>query len=721
MTNPTFERLEIIHGLTLFPLQHGGKRPEFNGWPEWTDGPGAARNAGINCHGLLVIDVDVKDGRDGPGSLARLEGQYGRLPDTLVQRTPSGGFHYVFAAGSPVGNSAGRLGEGLDVRGERGYVVAAGSVVGTGEYVILHDRPIADAPDWLVNLAGAAPTGERDPSADVTTDNETAMTRALSYLSSTPPPPSGERNATCWQVAAHVKDFGLSEPLTLQLMLTVWNPRLSEPMDDGELTETVRKAYLHGRQAVGASTPEAAFRDIALVAAAGPAAAGPADDSLIEQAADLSVLQKRFLGMQQGAGFRLFDTQSPDIRQALITIEAFQNLMGSNDPLGEGFTPSDVELFVKTRAWNSWRSFDTIPPPLKTPPKVWNTWKGMTPGEIEDFDEAVAALDLWMEHLHTNITTGNAAWAEWILNWFAHMVQFPGDKPLSALVLYSAGRGTGKNAFIERIAAMCGSHSKVFSNSRYLESNFNAHLYGLLLAVFNEAFWSGNKNSDSILKSMITEREMMIELKGVDPVQVRNFMRVVIMGNDSWIVPAAADERRYAVFEVGEKWKQHNDVFQRMRIGMDQAGGGKLLFDMLMAREVDHELVNRPPQTPALRDQKLRSLNLAQVTWHQILSSGCVPGAPALDLEKTRSIPIELFIVAARAEARNSGARWANAQRLLGDLRAILPAGSEVGLTDIRFPGIIASRKAFDELMGVDSQWPPYSPKSGSTGSSSSI
>jgi len=716
MTNPTFDRLQLVHGLTLFPLQHGGKRPEFSGWPEWEEGPGGARNAGINCRGLLVIDVDVKEGRDGPGSLAALERQFGALPPTLVQRSPSGGMHVVYSSPTPVGNSAGKLGRGLDVRGERGYIVAAGSVVEAGEYIILHDRPVVTAPDWLVNLAGAPPANERDEAADQIVENEGAMTRALTFLSTVPVPPVGERSDACWRAAAHVKDFGLSESLTTQLMLSVWNPRLSEPGDEAKIAEIVSNAYTYGRRSVGAESPEAAFRDVA------SAAAGPVDDSLIEQpSGGAQVLYDRFLGMQQGAGFRLFDTHAEDVRQSIMTVEAFQNLMGSASPLADGFTPRDVKTFVLARRWQSWRGFDVIPPPLKVPAGVWNTWRGIKAPEVADFDAAVDGLDLWMQHLHENVTQGNAQWAEWILNWFAHMMQFPGEKPLSALVLYSSGRGTGKNAFIERITNMCGSYAKVLSNSRYLESNFNAHLFGQLMVVFNESFWSGNKNSDSVLKSMITESEMMIELKGVDPIQVRNFMRVVIMGNDSWIVPAAADERRYAVFEVGTGWKQKNEVFRQMRLGMDEAGGGKLLHDMLLARNVDRELINRPPQTPALRDQKLRSLNLAQSTWYQFLTTGYLAAAPTFDADAAGGIPVDAFMNAARSEARNSGVRWVNAQRTLGDLHSVLPPGSEIGLTMIRFPGIVAARKTFDELMGVETPWPQPQQKSGSTGSSSLI
>lgn len=90
-------------------------------WEQWP-----AANVGIAtgaASGLVVLDVDPRHGGD--TSLAILESQVGALPRTLVVRTGSGGLHIYFKAPSrPVRNSASKLGAGLDIRAEGGYVVA---------------------------------------------------------------------------------------------------------------------------------------------------------------------------------------------------------------------------------------------------------------------------------------------------------------------------------------------------------------------------------------------------------------------------------------------------------------------------------------------------------------------------------------------------------------------------------------------------------------------
>lgn len=128
-----------------------GKHPLIKGWREkatintdqiriwWDEWPWA--NIGIATGGiseLIVLDVDVSTTKNGPLSLANLEARYHALPSTYTVRTGSGGLHYYFAANSIVlRNSAGRLGEGLDIRSEGGFVIAPPSLHVSGNRYIV--------------------------------------------------------------------------------------------------------------------------------------------------------------------------------------------------------------------------------------------------------------------------------------------------------------------------------------------------------------------------------------------------------------------------------------------------------------------------------------------------------------------------------------------------------------------------------------------------------
>ena len=148
------------------PCTGAGKVPVLSGWQggvgdvqgvPWQD-----YNVGLALGGparLVVLDVD---GPQGLASLTKLEAHHGALPPTLSALTGRGThFYFVVPAGIALpGNSAGRLGAGLDVRGQGGQVVAPPSLHASGRRYTWGPRlPIAEAPPWLAPAAGAhAPT-----------------------------------------------------------------------------------------------------------------------------------------------------------------------------------------------------------------------------------------------------------------------------------------------------------------------------------------------------------------------------------------------------------------------------------------------------------------------------------------------------------------------------------------------------------------------------------
>ena len=71
-----------------------------------------------------------------------------RLGVTRVHGTGGGGRHYLWRHAPGVRNSAGRVAQGIDVRGDGGYVIFPPSP----GYSVLVDAPIADWPDWLLAL-----------------------------------------------------------------------------------------------------------------------------------------------------------------------------------------------------------------------------------------------------------------------------------------------------------------------------------------------------------------------------------------------------------------------------------------------------------------------------------------------------------------------------------------------------------------------------------------
>ncbi len=118
-------------------------------WQRWPKANVAVRTGRES--GIVVLDVDPAHG--GLDSLRRLTNEHESLPQTYVVGTGSDGLHFYFThPGHEVRNIAGsKLGPGLDIRGDGGYVIAPPSIHASGHpYHVAADLPLAAMPDWMV-------------------------------------------------------------------------------------------------------------------------------------------------------------------------------------------------------------------------------------------------------------------------------------------------------------------------------------------------------------------------------------------------------------------------------------------------------------------------------------------------------------------------------------------------------------------------------------------
>lgn len=261
-------------GFRVFPLQPNGRRPTHEGWHEWASNDPATvagwwngspeANIGVLTTGLLVADLDCKEGRRGLDTWMSLYGGF----DTLTVRTPSGGLH-LYYSGAEVANSQGEhggLGPGLDIRGHHGYVIAPGSVVYGRAYRVEIDRPMAPAPRSIVALC--RPPGSRAENAAVAlvaADNPQAVALATDAIVRFPAAAQGEQSIAVYKLATSVRDFGVSELMAAALMAQ-WADRCTPPIPHDDVSRIVANAYLYAQNPAGAKHPEAMFGKVDLPA-----------------------------------------------------------------------------------------------------------------------------------------------------------------------------------------------------------------------------------------------------------------------------------------------------------------------------------------------------------------------------------------------------------------------------------------------------------------------
>ena len=189
-------------------------------WQQWPDA-----NIGLACGpaGITAIDVDCKNGALGMESWRDLLAACGAaISETVTAETPTGGLHFLYKTnGYTIGNSAGKLGAGLDIRADGGYILLAPSI-----------HPNGGVYQWAMN---AAPDEcEMIPFPPV-------LWQRLKPVQRPPAPavenmiPTGQRNATLLSLGGTMRRRNMSQEAIETALLTENAKRCAPPLPDDEI------------------------------------------------------------------------------------------------------------------------------------------------------------------------------------------------------------------------------------------------------------------------------------------------------------------------------------------------------------------------------------------------------------------------------------------------------------------------------------------------------
>ncbi|TVQ30942.1 MAG: hypothetical protein EA376_11270 [Phycisphaeraceae bacterium] len=204
-------------------------------------------NVGLACGGgLLVLDVDLAAVRAyGAEEVAAMELAWIDKPRS---RTPSGGFHHFMRApeGVPLHNSAGRIGVGVDLRTDGGYVVAPPSP--GYSWITQLDCGVEELPDcpiWLsdrlreldARSAAPLPNGAESGEVEALEPTPELLKRAAAYARSIPPAVQGKGGhaALLWAARTLVRGFRLPDDAAMRVLVEVYNGRCAPPWAGREL------------------------------------------------------------------------------------------------------------------------------------------------------------------------------------------------------------------------------------------------------------------------------------------------------------------------------------------------------------------------------------------------------------------------------------------------------------------------------------------------------
>ena len=231
-------------GLAVFPLKPKSKMPIYPGgfkiattdtgtitdW--WAKHPSA--NIGIatgaKSGGMFVIDLDKDSdkGIDGYETLTDWERDNGDLPDTANTITGRGGYHLLYKTNKTVKSRAG-LYDGIDIRGDGGYIVAPPSIHNNGnEYQweqTLAEFGISEANNTVFKFLKG--------------NSETEQTEALMVPAEIR---QGGRNDMMYRVACALQAKGLDDSTIIMAVKSENEKKCFPPLEEEELLKTIKSA-----------------------------------------------------------------------------------------------------------------------------------------------------------------------------------------------------------------------------------------------------------------------------------------------------------------------------------------------------------------------------------------------------------------------------------------------------------------------------------------------
>ena len=345
----------------------------------------------------------------------------------------------------------------------------------------------------------------------------------------------------------------------------------------------------------------------------------------------LNAINERYFAAIVGGKARFFEDRQPLIA---MDKQAFQLTLAPTKiqvPNAKG----TFDLKSAYSLWEEWCGRRFYPDGFILDPsgghteRAYNLWRGY------GVEPVAGDVSLFLDHLRLFDAH------EYVWKWLCWVVQNPAEKPKVALV-FRGEEGVGKGLVGQVLLRIFGSHGLHVTNQRHVTGNFNAHLLTCCLLFADEADFT-DKRDHGVLKTLITEDRMPIEMKGVDVKEAESYVALLMSTNRDWAVPASMEARRFVVVDVDNRHKNDHEYWERIW-GWLKAGG----FGHILRAALDEDVSDFSPMrdrvvTRALIDQQLHSLVGVERLLFHVLWEGAHPGV----------IPTRWFIEQAKDEEKD--------------------------------------------------------------------
>jgi hypothetical protein len=260
---------------------------------------------------------------------------------------------------------------------------------------------------------------------------------------------------------------------------------------------------------------------------------------------------------------------------------------------------------------------------------TFNLWRGLSVKPVK------GDWSLMRQHIFKVICRENPLWFAFVMSWLADMVRNPANKPGTGVAV-KGDMGCGKSIVTDYLRKLMKYNACSISRADQIIGRFNAHTATSVFTVVEEAIWAGNKEGEGVLKDMVTSPTMLLESKGVDAYEVRNYQHFWFNSNNDWFLPAGRGERRWLALLASddksdakrkaaeESTGRRDPYFDNITHQMDNGGLEAMLFDLEHLHIPAFVNLRSPPRTPWLAEQVAHGLSVYEKWWLACLRNGAI-------------------------------------------------------------------------------------------------
>lgn len=223
-----------------------------------------------------------------------------------------------------------------------------------------------------------------------------------------------------------------------------------------------------------------------------------------------------------------------------------------------------------------------------------NTFPGFAYPPVKAADEKIGPF---LDHVHAVLGETECAF---LLDYVAHMLQMTTQKP-GTMIILTGKPGVGKTVVCDIIAHMLGKQNAVVVDSAaFTQSNFNGLFSGKLFVTINELNVAARRDHTLTgkIKSWITDENYTVNAKFQAQRNEKSFHRFMATTNSDIPFPIDTDDRRIALFTVGDRYRNNAEHFIPLFKMLNDAEALSGLMHFFSTREIKHSVM-RPPTTEA--------------------------------------------------------------------------------------------------------------------------